>query len=232
MTDRGNAMNKPAKALALSTAILCATLLGSPARAQDNAWATGGLQKVTIQGLDLAYVKPGATLKQYTKVAMKPVSVSFAKNWAEDVTAGTMARVQPADMTAIRTKLSHMLEMAVYTELKAGGYNLVSAVGEDVLYVEMDIVNLYISAPQLNNGMNLPDTYALTAGQAQLIVQLSDTVTGDTIARVVDNYHGMETGQQMMITAAVNEVEARNACTQWAKRLRMALDKSKGINTK
>jgi len=226
-------MNKPAKALVLTSALVCATLLGAPVRAQDtNAWATGGLQKVTIQGLDLAYVKPGATLKQYTKVAMKPVSVSFAKNWAEDVTAGTMARVQPADMQAIRTKLASMLEMAVYTELKAGGYNLVSAVGEDVLYVEMDIVNLYISAPQLNNGMNLPDTYALTAGQAQLIVQLSDTVTGDTIARVVDNYHGMETGQQMMITAAVNEVEARNACTQWAKRLRMALDKSKGINTK
>jgi len=145
-------MNKSAKALVLSTAILCATLLGSPALAQDNAWATGGLQKVTIPGLDLAYVKPGATLKQYTKVAMKPVSISFAKNWAEDVTAGTMARVQPADMTAIRTKLAHMLEMAVYSELKAGGYDLVSAVGEDVLYVEMDIVNLYISAPQLNSG--------------------------------------------------------------------------------
>lgn len=225
-------MNKQSKALVLTSAILCATLLGSPALAQDNAWTTGGLQKVTIQGLDAAYVKPGATLKQYTKVAMKPVSVSFAKNWAEDVTSGTMARVQPSDMTAIRTKLASMLEMAVYTELKAGGYNLVSAVGEDVLYVQMDIVNLYISAPQLNNGMNLPDTYALTAGQASLIVQLSDTVTGDTIARVVDNYHGMETGQQMMITAAVNEVEARNACTQWAKRLRMALDKSKGINTK
>jgi hypothetical protein len=225
-------MNKPAKALVLTSAILCATLFGSPARAQDNAWATGGLQKVTIPGLDLAYVKPGATLKQYTKVAMKPVSISFAKNWAEDVTAGTIARVQPADMTAIRTKLAHMLEMAVYTELKAGGYNLVSAVGEDVLYVEMDLENLYISAPQLPTGMTLRDTYALTAGQAQLIVQLSDTVTGDTIARVVDNYHGMETGQQMMITAAVNQVEAQNACTQWAKRLRMALDKSKGINTK
>ena len=180
----------------------------------------------------LAYVKPGATLKQYTKVAMKPVSVSFAKNWAEDVTAGTMARVQPADMTAIRTKLAHMLEMAVYSELKAGGYDLVSAVGEDVLYVEMDIVNLYISAPQLNSGTNLPDTYALTAGQASLIVQLSDTVTGDPIARVVDNYHGMETGHQMMITAAVNQVEAQNACMQWAKRLRIALDKSKGMNTK
>ena len=225
-------MNRPAEVLLLALLLLCAALPGSPAHAQDNAWATGGLQKVTVPGLDLAYVKPGATLKQYTKVAMKPVSVSFAKNWAEDVTAGTMARVQPADMTAIRTKLAHMLEMAVYTELKAGGYDLVSAVGEDVLYVEMDIVNLYISAPQLDSGTNLPDTYALTAGQASLIVQLSDTVTGDPIARVVDNYHGMETGHQMMITAAVNQVEALNACTQWAKRLRIALDKSKGMNTR
>ena len=225
-------MNKPARALALTSAILCATLLASTAGAQDNAWTTGGLQTVEIKGLDAAYVKPGATLKQYTKVAMKPVSVSFAKNWADDMSSGTMVRVQPSDMQAIRTKLAHMLEMAVYTELKAGGYNLVSAVGEDVLYVEMDIVNLYIEAPQLNNGMNLPNTYAMTAGQASLIVQLSDTVTGDTIARVVDNYRGMETGQQMMITAAVNQVEAQNACNQWAKRLRMALDKAKGINTK
>jgi len=93
-------------------------------------------------------------------------------------------------------------------------------------------VNLYITAPVLNNGMNQPDTYAMTAGQASLIVQLSDTVTGDAIARVVDNYHGMESGRAMMINSAVNQVEARDACTQWAKRLRTALDKSKGINTK
>ena len=57
-------------------------------------------------------------------------------------------------MTAIGTKLAHMLEMAVYTEFVEGGWlqPRLRRSGEDVLYVEMDIVNLYISAPQLNNG--------------------------------------------------------------------------------
>lgn len=225
-------MNKPAAAFVLASALLCATLAGTPAHAQDNPWTAGGLQKIDVKGLTAVYAKPGATLKQYTKVAMKPVAVTFAKNWAEDVTAGTMVRITPADMQRIRTKLATMLEMAVYNELKAGGYSLVSAVGEDVLYVEMVIANLYVTAPVLNNNMNQPDTYAVSAGQATLVVQLSDTVTGDTIARVIDNYQAMSTGQQMLISSVDNEVEAQNACNEWAKRLRMALDKSKGINTK
>ena len=219
------------KAFVLTCAILCATFTASAARA-DDPWTAGGLQKVTIPGLDAAYVKPGASLKQYTKVAMKPVAVSFAKNWAEDVTKGTTRRVTADDMQRIRTKLASLLELSVADELKAGGYDLVSAVGEDVLYVEMAIANLYISAPVLDNDVNHRDTFALSAGQASLIVQLSDTVTGDAIARVVDNRQGMETGRQMVITRAVNEVEAKNACAEWARRLRAALDKSKGINPK
>ena len=214
-------------ALTLAAALLCAPF----AAAQDSAWTSGGLQKITVKGLDAAYAKPGASLKQYTKVAMKPVAVTFAKNWAESVTSGTMVRITPEDMQRIRTKLATMLEMAVYNELKAGGYNLVSAVGEDVLYVEMDIANLYITAPVLHNNMNPPDTYAVSAGQATLVVQLSDTVTGDPIARVVDNYYAMNTGRPMLISSVDNEVEAQNACNEWAKRLRAALDKSKGINT-
>jgi hypothetical protein len=79
--------------------------------------------------------------------------------------------------------------------------------------------------------MNQPDTYAVSAGQATLAVQLSDTVTGDTIARVIDNYYAMDTGRAMRISSVDNEVEAQNACNEWAKRLRTALDKSKGINT-
>ena len=40
-----------------------------------------GLQKTEIKGIELAYVRPGATLAGYHSIELAPVFVAFSKNW-------------------------------------------------------------------------------------------------------------------------------------------------------
>jgi hypothetical protein len=116
--------------------------------------------------------------------------------------------------------------------LTAGGYQIVTAPGDDVLGVEAAIVNLYVRAPANLTGQGGKDFYAVTAGEMSLVIQLNDSASGDAIVRAFDNFKATEYTNPERITHVDNEAEARSAATQWAKRLRMALDKAKGINSK
>ncbi len=216
-------------ALLLAAAFLCAPFAAAQ---EGGAWAEGGLQKIQVPGLDVVYARPGATLAGYTKVMLAPVSVSFHKDWASTVKVGTNRQISPSDQQRIRDKLAKAVHEELVKELTAGGYQLVSTPGEDVLSVEMAIVNLYVRAPANLTGQSGKDFYAVTAGEMSLVTQLSDSASGEVIVRAFDNFKATEYTNPERITRADNETEARSAASQWAKRLRMALDKSKGINAK
>jgi len=218
-------MHRISVAVFLLSAMLCAPL--AAAQSADSAWTQGGLQKITVKGLDAAFVRPGASLAQYDKVLLRPVEVAFQKNWARNMSTGTRMRVSSEDMQRIRSRLATRLQDAVRSELAAGGYKLVDAPGDDVLDVQMDIVNLYVPAPAVHPGMHQPDVYAVSAGQATLVVQLNDSVTGDAIARAVQNYAAAEGVRMTRIDNFENDVEAGKACAIWAKSLRDALDRSR-----
>ena len=214
-------------AMFLVSAMLCAPPVA--AQSADSAWTQGGLQQIAVKGLDAAFARPGASLAQYDKVLLRPVEVAFQKNWARNMSTGTRMRVSSEDMQRIRSRLATRLQEAVRSELAAGGYQLVDAPGDDVLDVQMDIVNLYVPAPAVHPGMHQPDVYAVSAGQATLVVQLNDSVTGDAIARAVQSYAAAETVHMTRIDNFENDVEAGKACAIWAKSLRDALDRSRGI---
>jgi hypothetical protein len=215
--------------LLLASALLCAPFAAAQ---ESSVWAEGGLQKVQVQGLDVVYAKPGATLAGYTKVMLAPVSVSFHKDWASTVKVGTNRQISSSDQQRIREKLAKLVQEELVKELNAGGYQLVTAPGDDVLGVEAAIVNLYVRAPANLSGQSGKDFYAVTAGEMSLVIQLTDSASGDAIARAFDNFKATEYTNPERITRADNEAEARSAASQWAKRLRMALDKAKGINAK
>ena len=214
------------------TLLLVSMLLlapGAGAQSTGSAWTRDGLEPITVKGLDAAFAKPGASLAQYDKVLLRPTTVAFRKDWERNMSTGSRFRVSSTDMQRIRTRLAGRLQDAVKSELTAGGYTLVDAPGDDVLDVQMDIVNLYVPASNVDRGGNQPDVYAVSAGQASLIVQLNDSVTGDAIARAVQHYSAAERPWMTRIDNYENDVEAGKACAAWAKSLREALDRSRTI---
>jgi hypothetical protein len=224
-------MNRVSIALLAASAFVVASF--PQARAEDlpgpaSAWGEGGLVKMNTKGLDVVYAKPGATLAEYHQVLLRPISVSFAKNWEQSVTSGSRIRITTADSQRIKDKLSALLREEVEKQLHDGGYKMATAAGDDVLDVTMAIVNLYVTAPDVNQ-QNLRNSYGVSAGEMSLVVELRDSATGDIIARAFDRNLASESYRPMRISSVDNAAEARAAAKGWAEALRKALDRSKGI---
>ena len=113
-------------------------------------------------------------------------------------------------------------------ELKKGGYAVVDAAGPDVLRVQANILNLYVTAPDVMTP-GRSRVYTANAGEMTLLAQLSDADSGEVIARVIDRYQARGTASFQLSSSVTNAAEARNAASAWARILRAALDKAKDI---
>ena len=77
-TMKNDHMLKAACLLALTVAFT-----SSPAASNkelDQALSRGGLQKIEVEGIDLAFARPGASLAAYKRVQLEPVGVEFRKS--------------------------------------------------------------------------------------------------------------------------------------------------------
>ena len=213
----------------------CAALLlffvAAPALAApqnlDEAMSYDGLQKISVEGLDLAYALPGATLAGYTKVVIDPVGVAFHKDWKPTI-PGSTRKLSSDDQQRIRANVAKTVQDAFVEELKKGGYSVVDAAGPDVLRVQVNILNLYVTAPDVMTP-GRTRVYSANAGEMTLLAQLSDSDSGEVLARVIDRYQARSTGSFQLSSSVTNAAEARSAASSWAKILRSALDKAKDI---
>lgn len=216
--------------LVLSLAGLALTLPVMPiANAKESPpqeW--DGLERRSNKKLDNVYVRPNVTFKAYRQVVLEPVEVQFDKNWDPNSgTRGISNQLSKEDIEEIRTGLSALFREEFTRRLEKGGYPVVDASGDDVLRVEAALVNLYINAPEkMSAGRSR--TYTMDAGQVTLVMQLSDSVTHQTLARVVDTQQGLDTGHLTWTTSVSNSAEARRIVGIWADQLRKGLDRVNG----
>lgn len=193
----------------------------------QEAMSYDGLQKITVKGIDMAYALPGATLAGYTKVLIDPVGVRFHKDWKPTVT-GSRRNLSSDEQQKIRDNVAKVVYDAFVEELKKGGYSVVTNAAPDVLRVQANILNLYITAPDVMTP-GRSRVYTVTAGEMTLLAELSDSDSGEIIARVMDRYQARHTGSFQLTSGVSNAAEARNAATSWARILRASLDKAKAI---
>ena len=215
---------------AIAVALIALNVVALPAAAASSeappeTWE--GLKLVKRPGLDTVYLRDGASLAQYKRVMLDPVEVSFDKDWnpKSHVPLG-----DTADPQAIRKNLGELARNVFRRELeKKGGYPLVDEPGEDVLRVRAQIVDLYINAPE-SDGPGITHVYVLNAGEMTLMAELYDSRTNAILARVVDRERGLERGDNefQIANRVTNTAEADRILSNWAVRLRKALDKARG----
>lgn len=197
------------KTLLTSAAAVLTMVLATAVIAED------ALPEVSHDGLHLmkhtklraVYLKPGANLDQYDKVALLACYVAFNKNWQrnyneEEVDLTDMITDQ--DMKKIRDELATEFNKVFTDVLTKGGHQMVTTGGTGVLIVQPAIVNLEITAPDtMSPGMQ--QSFSADAGQMTLYMQLYDGKTGDIIARIIDPE-----------AAGDDFVEVRNSVTNMA----------------
>jgi hypothetical protein len=218
------------RTLIAALAVISTLAFAAPAYSADAAPAPDtweGLKRVKRPGLDTVYLREGVSLAKYKRVMLDPVEVSFDKSW--DPRGSTGNRLDAADPMAIRQSLAKLARDVFKRELeKKGGYPLVEDAGEDVLRVRAQIVDLYINAPD-TNGPGITRTYVINAGEMTLLAELYDSQTNALLARVTDRQRGLDRGfnELQIANRVTNTAEADRILSEWARRLRAALDKAR-----
>ena len=160
-------------------------------------WSHDGLRRADVRGLDLVYVREGASLAGYRQVWLKSVEVAFRRDWPGAPRPGS--RISAADLTEIKSGLAKVLREETARELGRGGYTLVEGPGEDVLEVDVSIVDLYINAPDVPAAARV-QRYTLSVGEMTLVAELRDAPSGELVARVLDRREGRDRGQFELTT--------------------------------
>lgn len=215
----------------VSLAVL--TLLFSFA-AISPAWAKKDLPPVNDEGMELVknsdlatvYADPGADLSIYNRIMLLDATVAFKKNWQRDQNRGNPLKVKDKDMIKIQEEVATLFREVFTKELVDGGYAMAEEAGDDVLLVKPAIVDLDVAAPDIQSS-SLTRSYAESAGEMTLNLELYDSLTDDKIAKATDRKRDYQRGYMEWRTSVSNRQDARRMMTEWAKGLRSALDETR-----
>jgi hypothetical protein len=206
--------------LVATTAMLLPTVPDAGAtQAPMQEW--DGLVPKYNDKLENVWVRPNVQFKAYRRIRLPPVEVAFAKDWDPNRGARSPSK---EEIQNIRAGLSKMFHDEFAKHLTKGGYVLTDTNGDDVLIVQAALANLYVNGPQASNA-DLARAQTMTTGRVSVVMQLSDSVTQQLLARVVDTQHGDERGNLSWSSSVASSDEARRIMDIWAYALRLALDK-------
>lgn len=199
----------------LAIAALLAASGAALAAEAPESW--DGLVEVKAKRMDAAFLMPGADFRPYTKLMIDPTEAAFKKNWMRSINnqRSLADRVTEQDaqkiLAAARTNFDDIFAEAFQKE----GYEIVATAGPDVLRVSTAVIDLYVNAPDT---MSAGRTYSYTmeAGEATLVIEVRDSMTGALMGRVLDRRNTRNTGRMQMTTSVSNQAEFRSLFKQWA----------------
>lgn len=188
-----------------------------------------GLVKVVPRRMELAWLRPGADFRPYTKVIIDPTQVAFQPQWLKDynlsASLGNWVSQEQANkiMAAAQTNFDDVFRDA----FRKAGYEVVTAPAPDVLRVNSAILDLMVNAPLgQSTGQT---TWIITAGQAALIVEVRDSTTNALLGRVADRRATQDLGRQIA-TTATNIYDFRQLFGLWARICTNALEEVKSAS--
>jgi hypothetical protein len=219
--------------IATSILLLAALLVGAP---QIHS-ATKELPQKTDDGLELktqtkhrvVYVKPGASLTQYKRFALADTQIQFSKQWLDDYNRSQRdpsRRITDSDLEDAKKDLAAQFRKVFTEELTKGGYTVRDVTGPDVLILRPALVNIAVNAPDIRSP-GRSATYASSAGQMTLYLELWDSSTNTIIGRVLDAQADDDFYGQRM-TSVDNRAAADQLMRMWAVELRKKMDASQG----
>jgi len=185
--------------------------------AEDAPGSWDGLVEVKAKRMDAAYLMPGADFRPYAKLMIDPTEAAFKKDWMRSINTqrSLSDRVTEQDaqkiLAAARTNFDDIFAEA----FRQAGYEIVATPGPDVLRVSTAVIDLYVNAPDT---MSAGRSYSFTmeAGEATLVIEVRDSMTGALMGRVLDRRETRNTGRLQMTTSVSNQAEFRSLFRQWA----------------
>ncbi len=210
-------MRTPRLFVPLLAALAAATF--APAFAATDPAQAEGLAAVKSPTLDEVYLRPAVDVAGYRKVIVEPARVETEKGWRKSInqqrepsrwlTAGD-EREMVASAAAGMTK-------AVSAAFAAQGFEVVTAPGAGVLRVAPSTVDLFVNAPDAITPVRQGQITQHEAGNATLMLDIRDSVSGMLVGRVVDRNTARQVGRFNTVSLVSNQFWFDAMFSAWAR---------------
>jgi hypothetical protein len=197
-------------ALALTTAV--------PAAAEKLPATWDGLVEVKGKRLAAVYLLPDADFRAYSKVMFDPSEVAFEKDWRQNYNSQTISLANQVSDQYVQNAIKEAqagLDKIFPEAFVKQGYQLVTASGPGVARIAVGVVNLSVTAPDVETGFGT--NFAVDAGEATLIVEVRDSVTNQLLGRGLDRRAaGADEGDGFPRNAVTNRDDFKQLFQTWA----------------
>lgn len=195
-----------------------ALLIAGAALAEEAPVSWDGLVEVEPKRMDEAYLLPGADFRPYTRLMVDPTQVAFSKDWMKsinDQTRDLSRKVTDEDAARILESARANFDDIFRDAFSKAGYEVASAPGPDVMRVATGVVNLYLNAPDTMSA-GRSRSYTANAGEATLVIEVRDSMTGALLGRVIDRRETRSSARLQMATSVSNTSDFRMLFKAWA----------------
>lgn len=188
-----------------------------------------GLVRIDNSRFKYAWVDPDVDLTQYTKIM--PVRAEFEFRAVKQ--KGRPNAIERSSTTEFwisdenRQKLIDTVSESFRTELaKSTHFTITDTPGPDTLIIVGALHDIVSRVPPEYIGRG--EIYLRSVGDATLVLEAKDSLSGETIYRATDRRSFERTGQILRVPISDDPVmtwdEVRRAANRWAARLREGLD--------
>ena len=207
----------------LGLVLLLSPIIGSTQEEDENVgW--DGLVEVEQTAIHAVFINPDADFSVFTSVGILDANVSFRSNWQRDQNRSRTRNIRTSDMERIQEDVAGLFNEVFTERLEAAGYEVVNYTGEDVLVLRPAILDLDITAPDIQSA-GRSRTYAASSGAATLLLELFDAASGQIVGRGVDRRTVRRSGGFATVSNRVtNTANARREFGAWADKLIEFLD--------
>jgi len=204
----------------------CATQEPSLQTGPDAELTFDGLVRVDHGRFKDSWADPDVDFSKYTKIMTGEAVFEF-RAVKESTSRTTMRSSNESEFWISDKNKAKLIEVVTETfrkELdKSEKFTRAEEAGPDVLIIVgalHDIVS-YVPPDQVGRG----DIYLSSVGEATLIMEARDSLSGETIFRAVDRRAAEQVGGGGTVSNSVtNTAEVRRMASRWATRLREGLD--------
>jgi hypothetical protein len=217
-------MEVPLRGVLLFTAAAC--LLGAAACGSTGftprlgtETSHDGLVKVENARVSAAWLRPDFDLAGYRRVKLEGAGIAYRPLRG----MGGSGAAFPVSESA-QQRLLEILEEEFRSELgKSTRFELTEEIGPDVLLVWGGLLDVISHAPPASAGRET--VYLRSLGEATLVVELRDSQSNATLARILDRREvGDRSSASIRYMPGSGGAEFRRMAGGWARRLRQRLD--------
>lgn len=180
--------------------------------------AYDGLIPVESRWLDQLRLHPDADLAGYRKIVIDPVQVEFRDDWLKNMnyrTRDPSRWLGKDDARRIAEDAAAGLRDSVAEAFKARGYEIVAAPESGVLRLSLSATDLDVFAPDRLSPWRTK-TFTRDAGQATLLLEARDAVSGTLLGRVVHHGRAQQMGRLERATDVSNRFWFDTLFGRWA----------------